>query len=128
MLGNRRRPALPLLGALLALAAGFCCAPPAARASCGDYVVLDHRPASPAPAVPAHPCHGPSCSRGSLPPLVPLTTAPSGPDRWGHLDPPPVEPPVPSFRIGSAEPSRPTHHPAGVYHPPRPARLTSVRS
>jgi hypothetical protein len=133
MLATGGRPALLRPAALLALAAAWLCAPAALRASCGDYVILDPRPAAPAlahqspdppsPAVPARPpapCHGPRCSGGSLPPLLPLTVAPDVPEQWGHLPlPRPASDPG-RFAARSDEGLRrlPGNVPP-VYHPPR---------
>jgi hypothetical protein len=54
---------------LIALCTNLLLAPNDARASCGDYVMLDqhHLPTTPdAHSVPK-PCSGPSCSKSSLP-------------------------------------------------------------
>lgn len=131
MLGSGRRPALLRLGALLALAAVWPCAPAALRAGCGDYVVLgpahQTRP-TPSPLPPA-PCHGPMCSGHSQPPAAPPSLAPPTPDQWGDL----VRPFVPHAADGFAWLTVPDlrRHPgaaSSVYHPPRAASATTSLS
>ena len=124
MLGTVRRPAL-LPAALLALATAWLCAPAALRASCGDYVTLGPRspgavlprtPPVPAPA----PCHGPRCSGGSLPPLLPLTVAPDTPEQWGHLARPRPAADPGRFVGWSGQDLGPLpESTTSIYHPPR---------
>jgi hypothetical protein len=101
MMAGRWPPVLVRTGALLALAVLGWCAPAGARAGCGDYVVLELHPAPAAsasqdtPAVVSRieaapvrhrvPCHGPLCSRGSLPPwnAVPPSQTPA--EQWGEV-------------------------------------------
>src|SRR5262249_9765511 len=86
------RSLLLLPGTLLAFFAASLCAPATAHASCGDYVVLGGPTPAPAaaalpphvdsPGKPAPPCHGPTCSRGTLPPLLPPAAPVATPDEW----------------------------------------------
>jgi hypothetical protein len=113
-----------LLGAWLA-------APVAARASCGDYVMIGPKPAHgpqhgdrtppPAPEREA-PCHGPSCSGQSLPVAPTPAPVPTGPhgDDWGwpgialdRADSGPIR------RFGPPDSPRPASLPTSVFRPPR---------
>jgi hypothetical protein len=139
MLGRVRRPALVRPAALLALAAGWFCAPAVLRAGCGDYVVIGPRtaglsphqpettraPSAPVPDRPRAPCHGPRCSGGSLPPLVPLTAAPDVPEQWGHLVTPRVQAQFGRFLPWAVwDLRRLPGSPPLVYHPPRPGAVS----
>jgi hypothetical protein len=136
---SRWRSVLVRAGALVALTLLGWCAPSGARAGCGDYVVLDAHPALAAPA--AHdtpaavpqtrstpmrlpvPCHGPTCSRGSLPPWNAVPPSPTHTEQWGQVG---------SFsllaeqgrlaRCCLPETGQPQHCPSSIYHPPRLSR------
>jgi hypothetical protein len=136
MLGGGRRPALLWLGALLALPAGFCCAP-AARASCGDYVVLDrslavrHAGQPQAPVTPPRnaPCPGPLCSGGSQPLPAPVTTAPTAPEQWGTVAEPAPGPASERSAAFAAPPQRRLRgFASSVFHPPRTSSAACHRS
>jgi hypothetical protein len=139
MLGSGRCPARLRSGALLALAAGWLCAPAALQASCGDYVHLGnavsappapalppiHRTDTPRPSRPA-PCHGPGCSGGSRLPLAPPTLARTAPDQWGDL----AQPLTPEGQERCAWFAVPQlrHLPgdaSSIFHPPRTAAHTT---
>lgn len=129
-------------GVLAALLAGWLLAPSAARATCGDYVVVggqhgrmedsaSHRPVDRTASMPAEdshrPCSGPRCSRGPVPlPLTPLTLPPLTTDLWGCL-PPCFRPSEPDLgaRLRHAPSLVPVPRASSVYHPPR-LPLTSV--
>jgi hypothetical protein len=132
---GRWRSVLVRAGALVALTLLGWCAPATARAGCGDYVVLDAHPAlaesaaHPTPAVaPTRPtplrlpvpCHGPTCGRGSLPPLNAVPPVAPSTDQWGEVGscsmlPEPGEPaPWSLSALG-----HPRHRPTSIYHPPR---------
>ena len=117
-----------LAGVVLPLLAGMLAAPATARATCGDYVLLDGRPvpphsseAPPAPPPQPRPCSGPLCSRPTPLPLTPVSAAPV-----------PVEdrcyPPPPSLLADSRAVARilelscpkPAHGSVAVFRPPRP--------
>jgi hypothetical protein len=113
-----------------AVLAGAQLAPSAARASCGDYVVLGDRPAAhahapaAAPSAPAapRPCRGPLCSgdRQPLPPATPAPApAPTG-EQWGFPTSPPLVPDPDCTHLAPplAVP-RPLDRGTDVYHPPR---------
>ena len=55
---------------LVALSTNLLLAPEDARASCGDYVMLDqhHPPSHFGPGSLPKPCSGPTCSKSNLPP------------------------------------------------------------
>src|SRR5262245_25589648 len=83
-----RFPLRPSAGALVALVL-VACAPAAARASCGDHVIISRgapAAAEPNPPVPAapRPCHGPTCSQrpADPAPVAPPTTAEPS-EEWG---------------------------------------------
>ena len=133
MLGRAWRPAQLRPAALLALAA-WLCAPAARRAGCGEYVLFGPRaeglsqhqldttrtPSAPVPTRPRSPCHGPRCSGGSLPPLLPPTVAPDVPEQWGHLPPTRVQAHPAWFTAWRAQDRRRLPgSPQLVYHPPR---------
>jgi hypothetical protein len=125
----------------LLLPAALLGAPPVARASCGDYVVIGGQPArgqhhsgmtpatapsdnQPAPA-PDHrrPCHGPSCS-GAPTPVQPASPAPAptGPHgtEWGWLTTAPDRPDVgPMSRWRAVDAARPLRLATSILHPPR---------
>jgi hypothetical protein len=134
MIRLARRPlARQATGVLLALLAVALFAPSAARASCGDYVLVGgHSAASPehgaqvpdAPALPAGghvPCSGPLCSRHVPPlPLLPLVPAPERGDQWGCVDPASLVPEDEALdRVADDALGRPVRHALAVYHPPR---------
>jgi hypothetical protein len=127
-------------GLLLAALAALLLAPVAARAGCGDYVVIGGKPpavaqpdlhppaASPqaehAPALPpgGHaPCPGPLCSRGPTPlPLPPAPPAPSPAEKWdGTLLPPSLADTEPVAWLADDDTARPVRRGSGIYHPPR---------
>jgi hypothetical protein len=134
MFSNGRRLARLLAGVGLPVLAVVLAAPSAARASCGDYVVLGptgdhHAAADPSPmSHPAHhdpagmprPCHGPHCSRGGTPLPVPVLAPPVTAEEWGYL--PPLVTPAggsrPASLFDDTNP-RPVRRPSSVYHPPR---------
>ena len=111
-------------------------APASVRAACGDYVVHETNSAgatpfernqmqsgryAPAdPVQPKAPCHGPHCSRGAPPPLLPLTTLPVEAERWGCIVCVSLSM-EPSSAICQLESSRqqPFEHGQLIYHPPR---------
>jgi hypothetical protein len=141
MVGRGPRPALLSPVALLALAAAWLCAPAAVRATCGDYVTLDPRPPAaahqphdptlpPMPPVPAPaPCHGPRCSGGSLPPLLPVTVAPEVPEQWGDIPQPPSAGDSRRFAGWWEQTLRGlAGNPSSVYHPPRLGPISSSLS
>jgi hypothetical protein len=121
----------PLLAAF-----GFMTAfvPSAARAECGDYVIVGavagRDQSHPVPAQSGHlpsknsaphtPCRGPYCSSGA--PIVPppVTVLPLTPEQWGcvsawaffrHF--------LSSGRIVDEPPQEPRLFAQGIYHPPR---------
>jgi hypothetical protein len=123
-------------GAVLTLLAAALCAP-AARGSCGHYVLVGAKAAATAqpdaplpvskdqpvsaPEEKPRPCSGPFCSRGPAGlPIAPPATAPAQGEQWGcmvGLSALPTSGPVTSL---AAEPApRPLRHGSGVYHPPR---------
>lgn len=141
----RSRSARQLAGALLALAVTWLCAPPSARAECGDYVIrgghASTQTAAPegdvpdglllaVPLGPGYPapvrnaCQGLQCSRRPALPLPPVTVTGWNAEQWGC-------PPVPALVPGPDGAARPVHegrlHPrrrsCGIYHPPRAWRL-----
>jgi hypothetical protein len=130
----RRRLTRQGAGVLSALLAAALLAPPAARASCGDYVVIGDHPAG-AHAQPGHPtpdapkappdgrapCSGPLCSRHHpQAPLAPPAPAPERGDQWGWIDPLPLLPvPGPLGAVVGDVRDRPVRHARTVYHPPR---------
>jgi hypothetical protein len=136
----RQRWALQRAGVLSALLAAVLLAPSAARASCGEYVVLGPGmahvgPASrvgesvpPGPQAPAGlpmkhgPCHGSGCSRGPLLPesLTPVPPAPCGGERWGCVSEllTAAETPVAGSTPEDGS-TRAVRRGAAVYHPPR---------
>jgi hypothetical protein len=130
-----RRVAWQGAGVLLAFLAVSMLAPSAARASCGDYVMMgtgaDH--ASPpslgpethhgTPAAPVKhgPCHGPFCSGQPLPaPLAPIAPPPVHGEQWAHLYVlvPAAAPSDAGLLPQDASRCLVRHGPA-VYHPPR---------
>jgi hypothetical protein len=121
------RVVLPLLVFILA-------APQAARAECGDYVVIPSQGTAPGGPMslkhmPAHsphspldaPCSGPNCSRRSLPPMPsPVSTSQHGGDDWGWM------PCGAHQALIFSSPSSfsvallaPVHRGLDIYHPPR---------
>ncbi|MFO0796722.1 MAG: hypothetical protein U0804_04540 [Gemmataceae bacterium] len=122
--GRNSRRTLRWWGLLAAVAVAFLA--PDARAGCGDYVVIASPTGataaeSPAPAPPAEPCHGPSCSRHHDPlPLAPA--APAAPP----VEPAactPHEPVPPAAGVGRAAAAAPAFEPATrPYRPERPPR------
>ena len=128
MYPRRSRPLARLLaGTAVAVLAGVLLAPPAARASCGDYVVMGpgsaaHTPDQhPLPAGP-RPCNGPHCSGGQQP-LAPPAPAPvptSPSEQWGVPMPSPLLPDAASaFLAPPRTAARPLDRGSDVYHPPR---------
>lgn len=118
-------------GAVGLLLVVWLCAPAAARASCGSYVVIggktnphaadmaphEHAPPTDGPC----PCSGPHCSRGplSLPP-APATSAPVRGDHWARTITALVFHPSESLPLAAEdELGRPLHRAPGIYHPPR---------
>jgi hypothetical protein len=115
---------VPLLAAVLAT-------PPAARASCGDYVLIgskvyravghaqmpagtDHHDSIPADPDP-EPCSGPMCNGGAqLPAPLPVTMPPSQTEDGICL---PVEPLPDDLRLVAF----PAHEPAACPQGPRPS-------
>src|SRR5262245_1565228 len=99
-----RRWAGCVAGWALPIVACVLLAPETARASCGDYVVINGRPSNvmahhgampaepgaSAPARgPAKPCSGPTCSARPHEPLAPVPTNPPPPSQeWGALGEP----------------------------------------
>ncbi len=129
---------LRLAGWALPLLVWLCCAPSAARASCGDYVVTraPHsgdmtaaaHPAADGPlqlsASPHKPCHGPNCSGNpTVPqPLSAPTVTPPVPPEWGWLvATPPPAPPGGGTCLAPSASSHPTHLASSIFHPPRSA-------
>jgi hypothetical protein len=121
------RSLAPLLAATAAVLAGVLLAPSAARASCGDYVILGDRPTAhahppgPAPTTP-QPCHGPHCSgdRQPLPPATPAPAPPSTSEQWCCPTSPPLIPdPDSTLLAPPLSVSRPPDRGTDVYHPPR---------
>jgi hypothetical protein len=121
------RSLLLLPGTLLAFLVAALGAPATAHASCGDYVVLGS-PTTHA-AVPSHadhprklpePCHGPACSRGTLPPLLPPAVSVPTPEEWTL---PAVErlaaSPDPSGWCPEPAAQRPRKSSTSIFHPPR---------
>jgi len=120
-------------GLLLAALAGLLCAPVAARAACGDYVVIGGphpaaaHPRHVAPDSPAHPardpapCSGPLCSRGTPPlPVPPAPPAPTQAEQWGCIPAPLlVAAAGPAVWLDDPAPAHPVRRGGGVYHPPR---------
>jgi hypothetical protein len=127
---------LRLVGWAFPILAVLCCAPSAARAGCGDYVVTRAAPPgnaasaahpaempSPAPAAPHKPCHGPNCSGApAVPQPVPPSVTPNGPTEWGWLAATPSSAPSHAGAVlaESSSPD-PTHLASGIFHPPRTA-------
>jgi hypothetical protein len=119
-----------LAGGALALLVVLWCAPSAARAGCGDYIVTSADqhgnpmpPAKPAPADPHKPCSGPHCSQAPAVPFGPApTVTPPGGQEWGC----PVTGPDSPTRghvalLMNSPAARPTRLASSVFHPPRPA-------
>src|SRR5262249_12595473 len=126
-----------LLGtALLFLALAFAL-PQAARAECGDYVVIGSKAASTPAAMPekptaAHPgshhpfqpgapWSGPNCSRRSLPPVpVPVTTPQPTGERWGWVASWVVQiEQSSSLAVAPIASLALAHRGLDIYHPPR---------
>ncbi|HTU91056.1 MAG TPA: hypothetical protein VMF69_13340 [Gemmataceae bacterium] len=119
------------LGAALALLAGVLLAPAAARAGCGEHVVviasLENNVPMSAPAPPTTPakkhapCSGPHCTRSPLaPPPAPLVpVGPGGSDVARILEPLllPANHSVPCPRESPREHA--IFLASSVYHPPR---------
>lgn len=118
-----------VLFTLLTLSAGLWFGASPARATCGDYLVghaahgtMPAKPTQPSvPATPAEkPCQGPQCSRGSLPPLLPVTTIAVSLEQWGCMD---MTPAIPDLEqvIRHLEDGVPRlkRRGAAIYHPPR---------
>jgi hypothetical protein len=119
-------------GVALPLLAGALLAPAAARASCGEYVVMGPHHTAPAPSQPnlhpepggsapgPAPCSGPTCSRGHPLPVLPLSSAPDGAEHWAWLL---VEVAVTGPTLRSSLPDggggRRVSRGSRVYHPPR---------
>src|SRR5262249_28925638 len=129
------------VGALLTLLASAWTAPPA-RAACGDYPFgkagshspsllkghgqtlhdatpqQGHQPLPPQQS--PKPCRGPHCSRGSFPPLAPVSVAPQGPEHWAWMISLPtdgeLERTTAWFDNGSQYAGR---YPSSIFHPPR---------
>jgi hypothetical protein len=120
-------------GTLLALAGAGLFGPAPAWAGCGDYVVLGPsvpgphtRPTtlpmqrSPDSPTPSTPCRGPFCSRGTLPPLLPVAS-PGGPVEEGCplSTAPGVPDPEPTWGLSDFGLLHPIESSASIYHPPR---------
>jgi hypothetical protein len=123
------RSLLLLPGTLLAFLAAGLGAPATAHASCGDYVVLGSPTTPTSAALPSHvippekpapPCHGPACSRGTLPPLLPPAVSVPTPEEWTL---PAVErmaaSPDPSGWCPEPAAQRPRKSSMSIFHPPR---------
>jgi hypothetical protein len=112
---------------LLALLAGALLAPSAARASCGDYVLIGDRPAGAAHHAPTNPgdhpapCSGPFCSRHPVqPPLLPVAPVSERVDQWGCVGALGGVPDEPFLGRVSGDPGeRPVRQGRAIYHPPR---------
>jgi hypothetical protein len=86
------KPGRSGLAAILALLAYAAVSPSQAHASCGDYVMIggrhaspEHQPQSldhgnPGPGIPR--CHGPMCSDNSIPPAAPSSKIEVSVERW----------------------------------------------
>jgi len=131
---SRGRTVLFGTGALLALLVGGIVAPGVAQASCGDHVQVRlpvgvspsaEPPAPQPPAVPpapAKPCHGPQCSGGGSPPLLPppATSAPTADEHWAQAACPDTVPaPGHPERFSKSSSDHPIRRTADVFHPPR---------
>jgi hypothetical protein len=101
--------------------------PAFADATCGDHVQIlppgasSSQPGDAEHPAPTAPCHGPNCSRGSLPlqapPLAPPTVV-SGPTEL-MLDVIAPPEPSPSSLLASDNPSLPNRSADPIFHPPR---------
>jgi hypothetical protein len=128
-----------LLGVGVPLLSGLLLAPALAHASCGDYVVLGSMPGGQAghrnplslqptalharahlPLLPP-PCSGPECSRGKLPPLLPVASGSVPVEQWACLLPANLDPKteVP-FGLPDSACARPVRLASSIFHPPRP--------
>jgi hypothetical protein len=107
-------------------------APVAARASCGEYVVMGpHHTTLAAPEPNLHPepggsapgpapCSGPTCSRGRPLPVLPLLPAPDSTEHWAWLLVElAVTGPDPRSSLPDGGGWRRVSRGARVYHPPR---------
>jgi hypothetical protein len=122
-----------LAGVVLPLLVIVLAAPAAARASCGDYVVLGSRsahsematgtqPGESLPAVPVpKPCSGPGCNRGTPLPLpAPSTISSVQAEDWLCLPDRlrPTDPQLVTFLMDPPAPSSEGRN-LSIYHPPR---------
>ncbi|MFO0799810.1 MAG: hypothetical protein U0804_20245 [Gemmataceae bacterium] len=110
------------VAAALLLAAGVLAPAGRAEAACGDYVVIDGKPAAHDPAPPGEPCHGPNCSAREAPapaPLAPSTTPnPAPKDRPADLAA--TAEPSPAFdHVAEPPAGRAVHVAYQPFHPPR---------
>ncbi len=139
-LGSRRSICL-LAGLLSAFLAAGLLAPSEARAGCGDYVTpasrsaghvptasAEHTPQMPLPAnhspiTPREghgPCQGTSCSRGSLPPLQPVPSAPPVVERWSCLTSLLIPTGAkPANYLSDHSVAHPVRRGQDIFHPPR---------
>jgi len=125
-----------LMGMALLLVATLAL-PQAARASCGDYLIINSKASSSSGPmssndIPAHskphnplgpdvPCSGPNCSRRSLPPApAPAPTPERNGEEWGYM-PVSLQKANP-FSVGSictVSSPAPIYRGLVIYHPPR---------
>src|SRR4051794_30136516 len=116
-----RLPVRPVAAALL-LAAGLFGSAGTATAACGDYLVIDGRPASHEPAPLGEPCHGPNCSAREAPAPAPLAppTSPTPPPKDRPADLAEPADPAPGFEhVGDPPAGRAVHRSYLPFHPPR---------
>jgi hypothetical protein len=119
---------------LLVLAVAWLALPTVARAECGDYVVIDGKltaarhPSAPLAAIPkpnsqklpALPCNGPMCSKGSLPAPLPVAPVSSPTQDSACLNPTDIASDKDEEVImGEDGPEQPWRLLSGVFRPPR---------
>lgn len=121
-----------LSAALVCLAVAFVFTSGKAYASCGDYVVIgepqsghgtmtdSRRSGAQSPRESPCPCQGPSCSRGSLPPLTPPVSMPSiATDHWAtFVLAPNISSSKDFVRIADTKSVHPIHLGATIFRPP----------
>jgi hypothetical protein len=139
-------------GALAALVVSGLLTPSAARASCGDYLVMkpgSHSAPSqgpgqnqtkperqestsdpvPQPLPPGPSCPGSQCSRENPQPPAPTPPPRLTGEQWAVVLLSMLCDGLESTRYGLHEQrQRPVHHPLAIYHPPRPAGTSALRS
>jgi hypothetical protein len=120
------------LGALILLSAVWWLTPAAARADCGDYVMIGH-PATGHDSMPAShadksrpdqpkPCSGPTCSRKPIAPapVAPSTSWQPPAGEWATLIGPDEHDPLTAQTLPiSPGWLAPQAQPADIFHPPR---------